>query len=147
MVVFVDKEYGAEDTLATVVSGLVLGCLLVVFNYHHPIVARQKERARQCHPVDGGLAVARRVASRLSKTTVLRGTGRCRRRVPFGISGSRPVFRVAGNLGRGLESPPLQVWDKGESSESLVSYVAAVHDCRTGGKACVPASVPTRKEG
>jgi hypothetical protein len=64
--VFVDKEYGEEDTLATVVSGLVLGgCLLVVVTDHHPIVvvrsgvartlpARQQERAKQCHPVDGG---------------------------------------------------------------------------------------------
>jgi hypothetical protein len=65
IVVFVDEEYGEEDTLATIVSGLVLGCLLVVVTDDHPIVvvrsgvartlpARQQERAKQCHPVNGG---------------------------------------------------------------------------------------------
>ena len=44
IVVFVDEEYGEEDALATVVSGLVLGCCqwsgvgLSVVPDHHPIV-------------------------------------------------------------------------------------------------------------
>ncbi len=65
IVVFVDEEYGEEDELATVAIGLVLGCLLVVVRDHHPILvvrsgvartlpARQQEKAKQCHPVDGG---------------------------------------------------------------------------------------------
>jgi hypothetical protein len=64
IVVFVDEEYGEEDALATVVSGLVLGCCqwsgvgLSVVPDHHPIVvvqsgvartlpARKQERAKQ----------------------------------------------------------------------------------------------------
>ena len=96
IVVFVDEEYGEEDALATVAIGLVLGCLLVVVRDHHPILvvrsgsartlpARQQEKAEQCHPVDGGLAVAGRVDSTLSKRRVPQGTGRCRLRCPFGI--------------------------------------------------------------
>ncbi len=74
IVVAVEEEY-REDALATVVSGLVLGCLLALPD-HHPIVvvqscnvrtlpARQQERAKPWHPLDARLAVARRVATRL----------------------------------------------------------------------------------
>ena len=58
--------------------------------------ARQQERAKPCHPVDAGLAVARRrVATRLSNRTVVTlGTGHCQRRCLFGILGSRPVFAL-----------------------------------------------------
>ena len=76
IVVVVEEEYW-EDALATVVSGLVLGCLLVMLDHHTIVVlrsdivrtlpAKQQERAKPSHPVDGGLAVAGRVATRLSK--------------------------------------------------------------------------------
>ena len=46
IVVIVDEEYGEEDMLATVVSGLVLGCILVVVPDHHPIVVVQSGVAR-----------------------------------------------------------------------------------------------------
>ena len=101
IVIVVEEEYG-EDALATVVSGLVLGCLLVVLDQHAIVVvrsdivralpARQQERAKPSHPVDGGLAVTGRVVTRLSKRTVPWGTGHCRRRYLFGISGSCPLF-------------------------------------------------------
>ncbi len=58
--------------------------------------------------------------------------------------------RVLGSqaiLDGGAESPSFQAWDKGESSESLDSHVIVVYGCCTGGKACVPATFPTRKEG
>ena len=98
---FCREEYG-EETLATVVSGLALGCLLALPD-HHPFVvvrsgvvrtlpARQQERAKPWHPVDAGLAVARRVTTRLSNRTVPPATGHCRRRCLFGILGGRPVF-------------------------------------------------------
>lgn len=106
MIVVVVEEVHGEDGLATVVSGLVLGCLLVLPDHHSGVVvrsgvvrtspARQQERAKPCHPVDAGLAVARRrVATRLSNRTVVTlGTGHCRWRCLFGILGSRPVFAL-----------------------------------------------------
>jgi hypothetical protein len=79
IVVVVEEEY-REDALATVVCGLVLGCFLALPD-HHPVVvvqsgnvrtlpARQQERAKPWHPVDAGLAVARRVATRRLNRTV-----------------------------------------------------------------------------
>jgi hypothetical protein len=76
IVIVVEEEY-REDAVETVVSGLVLGCLLALPD-HHPFVvvcsdivrtfsARQQGRAKPWHPVDAGLEVARRVATRLSK--------------------------------------------------------------------------------
>ena len=74
MIVVVVEEVYRQDALATVVNGLLLGCLLALPD-HHPVVvvqsanvrtlpARQQERARPWHPVDAGLAVATRLLNR-----------------------------------------------------------------------------------
>ena len=154
---FVEEEY-REDALATVVSGLVLGCLLALPD-HHPVVAvqsgnvwtlpaRQEERAKPCwHPVDMGLAVTRRVATRLLNRTVPAVVRHCRRQCLFGILGSRPVFWGCRQSWTGAESPSFQASEENKVSESLDSHVIVVHDSCTREKACVPATVPTRKDG
>ena len=81
MIVIDVEEKHREDALATVVSGLVLICLLVMPDCHPVVVvqsgnvrtlpARQHERAKPWHPVDTGLAVARMVATKLSHRTAV----------------------------------------------------------------------------
>ena len=66
-----EVEY-KEDALATIVSGLVLCCLLALLPDHHPVLvavrsgnvwtlpAKQEERATsRWHSVDAGLAVTK----------------------------------------------------------------------------------------
>ncbi len=131
-----EVEY-KEDALATIVSGLVLGCLLALSPDHHPVFvavqsgnvwtlpAKQEERATpRWHSVDAGLAVPDGDVCSESWAVAL-------------------CFGVAGSLKRGRNCLPSRRWKRMMHD----CHVIVVHGSCTGGKACVPATLPTRKDG
>ena len=100
------EEKYRDDALATVVSGLVLVCLLALPD-RHPVVivqsgdvwtlpVRQQERAKPWHPGDAGLVVERRVGTRLSNRTAVQATGT--RTLPTAMS-VRNLGQMPGFLG------------------------------------------------